>query len=106
MVELKKLDILSTALMSGFLNLLIGLIFGLIFGCFALIGMAGLNSATDGLFDFTGIGALVFICAMPIIYGIIGFIGGAILALAYNIVANVIGGIKFELDMGSANLAK
>ena len=105
MVELKKLDILSTALMSGFLYLLIGLIFGLIFGCFALIGLAGLNSLT-GEFDTSGIGALVFFCAMPIIYGIIGFIGGAILALAYNIVANVIGGIKFELDMGSSNLAK
>ena len=40
MVELKKIDILSTALMAGFLYLLIGLIFGLMFGCFALIGLA------------------------------------------------------------------
>ena len=105
MVELKKIDILSTALMTGFLYLVIGLIVGLIFGCFALIGLAGLSSLT-GEFDFTGIGALVFVCAMPIIYGIIGFIGGAILALVYNIVASVVGGIKLEFDMEGSSLTK
>lgn len=105
MVELKKIDILSTALMSGFLYLLIGLIFGLIFGCFALIGLAGINSLT-GEFDLSGIGALVFVCAMPIIYGIMGFIGGAIIALAYNIIASVLGGIKLEFDMDGSNLTK
>ena len=105
MVELKKIDILSTALMTGFLYLVIGLIVGLIFGCFALIGLAGLSSLT-GEFDFTGIGALVFVCAMPIIYGIIGFIGGAILALVYNIVASVVGGIKLEFDMEASSLTK
>ncbi len=106
MVELKKIDILSTALMTGFLYLVIGLIIGLIFGCFVLIGLAGLNSTFDGAFDFSGIGALVFVCAMPIIYGIIGFIGGVILALAYNIIASVVGGIKFELDMEGSGLTK
>ncbi len=43
---------------------------------------------------------------MPIIYGIIGFIGGVILALAYNIIASVVGGIKFELDMEGSGLTK
>lgn len=105
MVEFKKVDILSAALMAGFLYLVIGLIFGLIFGCFLLVGLAGLNNLT-GDFAPTGIGALVFVCAMPIIYGIIGFIGGAILALAYNLIASVVGGVKFELETGGTDPAK
>ena len=37
------------------------------------------------------------IIAMPIIYGIMGFIGGLIGGVLYNLIDKIIGGIKIEL---------
>ena len=36
--------------------------------------------------------------ALPIFYGICGFVGGVIQALIYNIAAGVIGGIRIETE--------
>jgi hypothetical protein len=36
--------------------------------------------------------------AIPIIYGIIGFIGGAIGALLYNLFAGMVGGVEIEVE--------
>jgi hypothetical protein len=35
---------------------------------------------------------------MPVLYGILGFIGGAILALLYNLFARLAGGFELELE--------
>ncbi len=35
---------------------------------------------------------------LPVFYGMLGFIMGAIAALVYNILAGMAGGIKFELE--------
>ena len=49
-----------------------------------------------------GVGAivigLIIMIAVPIFYGILGFIGGVIGALVYNLAAGVVGGLKFELE--------
>jgi hypothetical protein len=42
---------------------------------------------------FLGAGAIII---LPICYGLVGFIGGAIGAVAYNVVAGWVGGIEFE----------
>ena len=34
----------------------------------------------------------------PILYGVIGFIGGAISALIYNFIAKLTGGLEFTLE--------
>jgi hypothetical protein len=39
--------------------------------------------------------------AFPLIYGVIGSIGGAIGALIYNIAAGIVGGIKIEFEGGA-----
>jgi hypothetical protein len=41
------------------------------------------------------VGALII---MPIFYGVIGFIGGIIGSLLYNLAAGVIGGIRMDLE--------
>ncbi|MGD1087251.1 MAG: hypothetical protein ABR955_00795 [Verrucomicrobiota bacterium] len=46
---------------------------------------------------FTG-GFLIF---LPVIYAVIGFIGGAIAALIYNLVAKWTGGIEFTTEEAS-----
>jgi hypothetical protein len=42
-----------------------------------------------------GIGAIIF---APILYGILGFIFGILLALFYNITTGLVGGIEIEVS--------
>ena len=51
--------------------------------------MGGASSAA------VGIGAMI---GIPIIYGILGFVMGAIGALIYNALSGIIGGVKFDLE--------
>jgi hypothetical protein len=41
---------------------------------------------------------LVMMIAIPVFYGVIGFIGGLIGALVYNVAAGVVGGLELELE--------
>ncbi|HYH85465.1 MAG TPA: hypothetical protein VEX60_08275, partial [Pyrinomonadaceae bacterium] len=52
-------------------------------------GGAGAGSIVIGLFAMIGV---------PIFYGIIGFIFGAIGALVYNVASGFVGGIELELE--------
>ena len=93
MQELKKVDVLSVALIVGCLYAILGFFIGIIF---ALIGAAfmGLAEVPRGFGLFFGVAAIIF---MPILYGVLGFIFGAIFAFLYNVLAGRIGGIKIEL---------
>lgn len=82
--------------------------FGLIAGiCFALAAMlgglagaAGRGDASSGL-AATGFGALFGVGAiifLPIMYGVIGLIGGAIGAALYNLFAGLFGGLEVEVQ--------
>ena len=44
---------------------------------------------------FFGVGSIIL---FPIAYGIMGFIGGLITAVLYNILAGFVGGIEMELQ--------
>ena len=46
-----------------------------------------------------GIAAVI---VMPIIYGVLGFIGGIISAAMYNLIAGFVGGIEMEFDSPDA----
>ena len=104
MVEIRKIDVWSTAKMFALLYGALGLIFGLIFGCFAAITLlagtsasaaAGLDAGIGGLFG-TGIGLLYAVC-MPFLYAVMGFIFGAIITVIYNLIAGWTGGIQMDL---------
>lgn len=94
MQEIKRLDVLSVALILGALYAILGFIMGLFF---ALIGGAFRTTADiPGAFGlFFGVAAIVL---FPILYGVIGFVFGAIVSFLYNILAARIGGIKIELE--------
>jgi hypothetical protein len=75
-----------------------GRAFGLIIAlCFMLFGAAlsGLGGKAAGFAGVMGIAALIF---LPIMYGVIGFIAGAIGGAMYNLVAGVVGGIEIEVE--------
>jgi len=103
-MTIRRFGILSVAKMQALLMFVIGLIIGVIYGLlFMLFGAAVAALAPQSESQAWGglgsvVGGLVIIIAMPIFYGLIGFIGGAIAAIIYNIAAGVVGGIRFELE--------
>lgn len=59
----------------------------------AVLDPAGSDMAGIGL----GIG-LVLVLVMPIMYGLLGLIGGALVAVVYNMLARPLGGIELQLE--------
>jgi hypothetical protein len=98
---LKSIGVLSAAKIVGFMYAVMGLIMGLLFAAiFSLIPAAasvgGASSDVPSwLAPMFGMGAIV---AMPIFYGVMGFIGGAIGAVIYNALAGVMGGLELRLE--------
>jgi hypothetical protein len=85
--QIRKFGVGQTAKVAGALYALIGLV---LVPIFLLISMVAPDQSTG-----MGIG---FSLALPIIYGLIGFIGTAIGCAIYNFVAKLVGGIEVELD--------
>ena len=84
----------SVAKIAGVLYALIGLIMG------AFFALAALAGAFAGAEDFgimgsiMGVGAIV---VLPLFYGCMGFVFTLIAAFLYNLIAGMIGGIRFEV---------
>ena len=95
-IEIKKLDVLSVAKIYAIIGAIIGFIAGLFIALVGgFVGLAGGMAGLPGAGMAAGFGILAIIIA-PIIYGIMGFVSGAIGAFIYNIVATKVGGISFE----------
>lgn len=69
------------------------------FGALASIAAAANNNHAGALPAALGVGMFIAgIVVLPIFYGVIGFIIGALGALVYNLVAKWVGGIEIELE--------
>ena len=103
-MTIRRFNVFSVAKIQGFLGFVIGLLIGVVYGLvFMIFGAAISSLAPQGDSQaMGGVGAivigLIIMIAVPIFYGILGFIGGAIGALVYNLAAGVVGGLKFELE--------
>jgi hypothetical protein len=93
----KRLGVLSIAKMYSLIAAVFGLIIGIFYGVFIALFTALMSSANGGSVAAGGIGILAVIF-FPILYGIIGFIAGAIGALIYNFAAGFMGGIELDLE--------
>jgi len=95
MVIIKKLGVLSFARING----LIGIAGGLFAALFtSIISLLMKNQGAETQFRSLGIGGMIMLILIsPVIYGIIGFIGGAVGAWLYNIFAKLVGGVEVEL---------
>ncbi len=95
---LKSIGVLSCGKVMGALYAAMGLIVGAIMSLISLVGAVaaqhgqGGNAIAPLLF---GVGAVIFV---PILYGIMGFIGGIIMAAIYNVVAGLVGGLELDLE--------
>jgi hypothetical protein len=100
-VQIKRMGVFSCAKIYSITLAAMGLIIGVIYGLiFMVVGGAmmagGRNQGAAGASSLV-IG-LVMMIAIPVFYGIIGFVGGIIGALVYNVAAGVVGGIELELE--------
>lgn len=97
MKKISHLGVLSVAKFQGMMMALMGLLFSVLFlGLSSLIGGV-ISSFGGGNVAFPVTSAWVMIIIVPILYGIMGFVMGAIGAFIYNIVAKIVGGIEVEI---------
>jgi membrane-associated HD superfamily phosphohydrolase len=90
---LKRLDVLSVAKVYATILAIIGFILGIVTAIISITIGATLGWAVLGI----GFGVLAIII-LPILFGIMGFVFGAIGAFLYNVAAGRIGGIKLEFE--------
>src|SRR5215210_1807289 len=101
-VQIKRVGVFSCAKIYSItlaaMGLLIGIIYGLIFMVVggAMMAGGGRDSGTAGASSLV-IG-LVMMIAIPVFYGIIGFIGGIIGGWVYNVASGIVGGLELELE--------
>ena len=83
MTVIKVIGVLSVAKIAGVIAALVGLVLGILFAVVAY---------------FTGpawqLGVAV---VLPVLYGALGFVGGALYAWLYNVVSGWVGGIEVDL---------
>ncbi len=94
MHTIKSVGVLSVAKIMGAIYALIGLIF---LPIFLLLGFVGSMAGEHGN-PLGAIGGMVFGLFAPVFYGAIGFIGGAIMAFLYNLMAKWLGGIEVQVQ--------
>jgi len=97
----KSVGVLSVAKIMGLIEACLGLIFA---PFFLLIGLVG-SIAGQQKTPFAGMFGVVFALFMPVLYGILGFLGGAIGALLYNLFAKLVGGFELEMEVQSQTLS-
>jgi hypothetical protein len=91
---IRRVSPVSVAKIAGLLYSFIGLMFGAIFSLFALAGFGPGAGDNAGFGPFFGVGAIV---VLPIAYGCFGFIMTAIMALLYNVVSGLVGGVEVDV---------
>jgi hypothetical protein len=94
MYVVKEFDVMSV----GKFFAVLGLVWGFLMGLFLVIGAGAIGAAMRAAALGAGIGIAGFIL-MIIIGRVGGFIAGAFIAIVYNLVLGVIGGIVVDLEV-------
>ncbi len=94
----RSVGVLSVAKIMGLIYGCLGLIFAPLFLLFGLLGAIAGQSKTP----LAGVFGIILAVAMPVIYGLMGFITGAIGGLLYNVFAKLVGGFELELELRPA----
>ena len=92
----RRVGVASVAKIYGAISAAFGLLFGVLFALASVIGAGFAESGRDAILGpIFGVGAVV---ALPIMYGVMGLIGGAIGALLYNAFASLVGGVELDIE--------
>ena len=98
--KLTRIGVMSAGITLAALYAILGVIYALIYAVILAVFGAVLGAAGGSSFGLAamGIGAVFILVAVPIIFAIMGFIVGALMALIYNFVTKYTGGIAFEVS--------
>jgi hypothetical protein len=95
----RSVGVLSVGKIAGIFYAAIGLIAGSFFTLFSLLGatLGALAGGDEQAFFavFFGVGAIII---MPLLYGLMGFVGGIITAALYNLLAAIVGGVELNIE--------
>lgn len=99
-MKIEKVGVFSLAKVQAILAAFIGLIIGTFYTILSILinswSIPIIVSEQDKMIIRT-LGAMEIII-FPIIYGVVGFISGAVIAFLYNLIAKWVGGIEIELE--------
>ncbi len=99
---IRRIGVWSVARLYGGICASMGLLFGAIFALIAALGgMAGAMRESGSGFGTAGLGAMFGVGAiiiLPLFYGVLGVVMGAISAALYNLFAGMFGGIELETE--------
>ena len=91
---IKRIGVLKLAIFEGAMMAA----FGLLAALFILLFCAMLSSVNHNAGALGAIGGIAALIILPIMYGVFGFIAGAIGAALYNLVAGIVGGIEIDVE--------
>lgn len=96
----KRIGGMSLARITGLIYAGLGLVIGAFFAMFAFLGSALGEAFPEPGFGplmgmFLGVGAII---TFPLLYGLIGFVGGLLVAFLYNLVAQRMGGLQLDVE--------
>lgn len=97
-MTITRVGVFSVAKIQAAIMAVFGLIIGVIYGLFFMLFGAIMMSQSGGSGASGVVIGLLMMVGIPIMYGIIGFIAGAIGALIYNLAAGFAGGIEIEVE--------
>ncbi len=92
MKTIKSVSSKSIAKLSALMHAVFGFIAGIFF---LLISLLASNEESGVVALIFGLGAPI---ALPIFYGLMGWIGGYIVGWVYNLLAKRVGGIQVEIE--------
>lgn len=95
---LRSVGVMSVGKLLGAMYAIMGLIFGGFFSLLSLMaGGINPNQGDPNPLPFM-IGGMAAVIILPIVYGIMGFVGGIISAVVYNFIAGMVGGIEMDFE--------
>jgi hypothetical protein len=97
-MTITRVGVLSVAKIEAAISAVLGLIIGVIYGLVVMVFGAAMMSQSSGAGGSAILLGLLMMIGIPIFYGILGFIVGAIIALVYNVVAGFVGGLEIEVE--------
>jgi len=90
---IRRVGVLSFAKVTGLLYALLGFVIGACISLFSLVGSSFGPRGSGAMGALFGAAAII---ALPIFYGLLGFISSLIGAALYNLVAGWVGGVEFD----------
>jgi hypothetical protein len=91
----KSVGVWSAARLYAAILAAFGLLVGIPFALFSLIGAGLAPEAQSWMGPVFGLGAIVF---LPILYGVMGLVVGAVFAVLYNFFASIVGGLSVDVE--------